>query len=200
MGQYFENELLKSNLKIHDVDILEHKFKFYTDNGVFSKKGLDYGSRFLLESIDMSSLGSSLLDVGCGYGPLSIIASRATNLKRVLGIDVNERAVHLANKNSKLNKIDNTEFIVSDIYEKVDEKFDTIITNPPIRAGKEVVYKIFFEAKKYLNKKGSLYIVIRKEQGAESAIRDLKKEYNVELVNKSKGFFVIKCKIYKLKK
>ncbi len=194
MSQYFENDHLKSNLKIHDVTILDNKFSFYTDNGVFSKKGLDFGTRLLLESLDYQSLGETVLDVGCGYGPISIISAKLSGAK-VLGVDVNDRAIHLAKRNIKLNKIDGADFIKSNVYESVSDKFDTIITNPPIRAGKEVVYKILFEAQNHLKKDGSLYLVIRKEQGALSAIKDLEKVYNVEVINKNKGFFVIRCKI-----
>ena len=97
--------------------------------------------------------------------------------------------------NKKENKLKNVNFIESSCYENVDGKFNVIITNPPIRAGKKIVYEIVMGAKDYLEEDGVLYIVVRKEQGAKSMIRDLEEIYKVEVLNKIKGFFVIKCEL-----
>ena len=132
------------------------------------------------------------MDVGCGYGVIDIILGKITQAS-FEGIDVNKRALHLAEMNKKLNNINNASFYYSNIYENVDKKYDFIITNPPIRAGKEVVYGIVMNARNYLKDNGVLYIVIRKEQGAKSMLRDLEEYYNTEVINKNKGFFVIKC-------
>ena len=103
MGQYFENDdNLKSEIAKYSCDILGCKFTFFTDNGVFSKSKLDYGSRFLLEKVSLCDLGSSLLDVGCGYGPIGIYLSKVFNIP-VDMVDVNKRAIHLCNMNIKEN-------------------------------------------------------------------------------------------------
>lgn len=192
MGQYFSNDELKSDLKIFKTSILGKDYSFYTDNGVFSKEKLDFGTRTLIESLPLKSLTGDILDVGCGYGVIDIILGKITQAS-FEGIDVNKRALHLAEMNKKLNNINNASFYYSNIYENVDKKYDFIITNPPIRAGKEVVYGIVMNARNYLKDNGVLYIVIRKEQGAKSMLRDLEEYYNTEVINKNKGFFVIKC-------
>ena len=192
MGQYFSNEDLKSNIQKYNVDILGNRYSFYTDNGVFSKEKLDFGTRVLLENIPIEKLHGDVLDVGCGYGVIDIVLGKIVDAK-FLGVDVNRRALHLAEMNKKENKLSNIDFIESNCYENVSGKYDFIITNPPIRAGKKIVYEIVMGAKNYLKDEGSLFIVVRKEQGAKSMIRDLEEIYKVEILNKVKGFFVIKC-------
>jgi 16S rRNA (guanine1207-N2)-methyltransferase len=194
MGQYFSNEDLKSNIQKYDVRILEHNYSFYTDNGVFSKEKLDFGTRVLIENIPLELLRGDILDVGCGYGVIDIIYGKLVD-GNFLGVDVNRRALHLAEMNKKENKVNNVNFLESSCYEKVSGKYDAIITNPPIRAGKKIVYEIVMGAKDYLKEKGNLFIVVRKEQGAKSMIRDLEEIYNVEILTKIKGFFVIKCNL-----
>ncbi len=192
MGQYFTNEKLPSNIKKYNCVILGHKFSFFTDNGVFSKDGLDFGSRLLLESIPLEEVGANVLDMGCGYGVLGIIVNKLTS-KSVDMVDVNLRALHLAKRNLDENKCSNCRVFESNCYHNIFTKYNTIITNPPIRAGKKIVYDIVMNAKEYLNEPGTLFLVIRKEQGAKSLIFDLEKIYNVSILEKKKGFFVLKC-------
>lgn len=194
MSQYFENELLKSDLKLREVKLNDTIFKFYTDNGVFSKKGLDFGTRNLLDNINLESVSGRVLDLGCGYGAIAIMLSKLSKAREIIGTDVNDRALHLAKKNAKLNKCQNTNFIKSDAYDELEGLFDVIITNPPIRAGKKILHKIVFGAKNHMKKSSELYIVINKNHGAKSLIKELEKMYFVEIINKNKGFFVIKCK------
>lgn len=194
MSHYFENDqTLASNLKKTTTTLFNKQFIFYTDNGVFAKKGLDYGSRLLLESLPYQDIKGNVLDVGCGYGVLGIVINKLTNCQTDM-IDVNKRAIHLTLKNVKENNCQNTTAFYSDCYSMITKKYQTIITNPPIRAGKKIVYEILFKAKEHLEKSGTLYLVIRKEQGAKSTIADLKKEYDVTIINKSKGFYIIKAK------
>lgn len=192
MGQYFSNENLPSNVRKTECIIRNHKFVFLTDNGVFSKDGLDFGSRLLLESIPLEEVGANILDVGCGYGVLGIVLNKLTDAS-VDMVDVNLRAIHLANRNIKENNCNNIEAFESNCYQNINKKYSCIITNPPIRAGKKIVYEIVMNAINYLEKKGVLFLVIRKEQGAKSLISDLDKIYNVEVLERRKGFFIIKC-------
>lgn len=195
MSHYFTNENLKSNLRKMHVCISDKHFDFYTDNGVFSKKGLDFGSRTLIDALLKEKVSGDVLDLGCGYGAIGIILSSFFNIKVDL-VDVNLRAIHLAKLNLKENKINekNISIFSSDIYSNIEKKYDYIITNPPIRAGKDVVYKFLFEAKEHLTKDGILYYVINKEQGAKSSMKDLENIAKVEVLEKNKGFFVFKCK------
>ena len=192
MAQYFDNIPLKSELRKFDVKILDMILTFNSDNGVFCKDRLDYGTRLMLENIDWNNVRGPILDVGCGYGPIGIIANKLTGLD-VTMCDINKRALHLAEMNCKENNA-MCNIIESNCYESINKVYSTIITNPPIRAGKKIVYEILFRAKEYLSDNGLLYLVIHKDQGAKSVLKDLEKEYEVEVLEREKGFFVIKCK------
>lgn len=189
MGHYFINEDLKSEIKKFEMEINNQKFVFNTDNGVFSKGELDYGSYLLIKNV-LPIVNGKVLDLGCGYGPIGCIVNKITN-SEVLMIDVNKRAVHLANMNIKENKLSNINAIVNDGLNNIDDKFDYIVTNPPIRVGKEILYNLIYSCKERLEKNGEIYLVIRKQQGANSFIKDMEKTFDVKIVDKSKGFFII---------
>lgn len=193
MGHYFTNENLTSDIRETTSIVLGQKFTFLTDNGVFSKDGLDFGSRLLLEVIPLEEVGGKILDMGCGYGVLGIVLAKVL-LVKVDMVDVNFRALHLSKRNAKLNGVsDLVKIFESDCYSNISTKYSTIITNPPIRAGKKTVYDIVMNARNYLDDDGNLFLVIRKEQGAKSLIVDLEKVYTVKVLEKKKGFFVIQC-------
>lgn len=194
MGQYFDNDKLPSNMVKTECFVLGKKFIFNTDNGVFSKDGLDFGSRLLLESIPLEEVGGKVLDMGCGYGVFGIVINKLTSCC-VDMVDVNLRAIHLSQINIKENHCSNINVFESNVYENIDSKYSSIITNPPIRAGKKIVYDIVMKAKDYLEDNGKLFLVIRKEQGAKSLIRDLEKVYSVKILEKKKGFFILECSI-----
>lgn len=194
MAFYFDNKPeSKSEENLIRCEINGSIYNFYTDNDVFSKKYLDFGTRTLLESIDISDIIGDVLDFGCGYGPIGIYIKKNC-ICNVDMIDVNERAVNLAIKNAELNRVDVNIFL-SDIYSNVDKKYDFIITNPPIRVGKKILYEILFGAKNYLNDDGVLYLVINKDQGAKSLKKSLDECYNVTTLKKNKGFYVFKCQM-----
>ena len=192
MGQYFDNEKLPSKMVKTESFVLDNKFIFYTDNGVFSKDGLDFGSRLLLESIPLEEVGGKVLDMGCGYGVFGIVLNRLLSCS-VDMVDVNLRALHLADINIKENHCSDIRVFESNVYENINSKYTCIVTNPPIRAGKKVVYDILMNARNYLEKNGVLFLVIRKEQGAKSLIVDLKEKYLVKILNKKKGFYILEC-------
>ncbi len=193
MNHYFtKNNTLKSEENIVHILFKEQKFSFITDNGVFSKRGLDFGTRSLLEALNFEEIKGNVLDFGCGYGPIGIIIAKNTNANIDM-IDINDRAVLLSKKNIELNKIKNANVFESNMYENINKKYNFIITNPPIRVGKQTLYKILFDAKKYLYTHGQLILVINKNQGAKSLINDLSKMYNVEVINKNKSFFIIRA-------
>ena len=192
MGQYFDNQALPSKMVKKECFLLGTKFIFYTDNGVFSKDGLDFGSRLLLETIPLEEVGGKVLDMGCGYGVLGIVLNKVTFCSTDM-VDVNLRALHLAERNARENHCQNIHIFESNCYENVDSKYSCIITNPPIRAGKKIVYDIVMNARDHLEEGGKLFLVIRKEQGAKSLIVDLQKQYTVEILEKKKGFFILKC-------
>lgn len=195
MSHYFTNEEnLKSEIKKVDVDIHSISYYFYTDNGVFSKGELDFGTELLLKTFEYKNnpQQKNVLDIGCGCGPIGIYTAKlgfAVDMS-----DVNKRAIHLSKMALKEQNIKANVF-ESDAYENIDNKYDYIISNPPIRVGKEKLYEIIMKAKDHLKDNGEIGIVVRKQQGAESLIRDMKKIYNsVEVIAKKKGFFIIKAK------
>ena len=192
MAYYFDkNTETKSNEKTVHINIANKMYAFITDNNVFSKKGLDFGTRTMLECLDLNKVNGDILDLGCGYGPVGIYIKSNTD-SNVDMIDINERALNLAKKNAKLNRV-TVNIFESDIYSNVTKKYDYIITNPPIRVGKEILYKILVNAKDYLKENGKLIFVINKDQGAKSTMEYLKSYYDVNILDKNKGFYVFQC-------
>jgi len=192
MGYYFDKKTdVESNEVTTKAEIGGKLYTFKTDNNVFSKKGLDFGTRTLLESINIENINGDVLDFGCGYGPIGIYIKSNTE-SNVDMIDINERALKLARSNANINKVD-VNIFESDVYSNITKKYDYIITNPPIRVGKKILYQILIGAKECLKEKGHLIFVINKDQGAKSTMKDLEKYYSVKLINKNKGFFIIDC-------
>lgn len=191
MSQYFDNDNnIKHNKKIIEFYFNDKKYNLYSDNGVFSKDKFDYGTRLLLDSIDISKLSGNVLDLGCGIGVVGIILGTNNKNINIDMIDINERAISLVRDNLTLNKVKANVFS-SDVYSNVNKKYDYIITNPPIRAGKEVVRKFLLGGYDYLNDNGILYFVMRKDHGVKSMIKELENKYNVTIVNKDKGFYIV---------
>lgn len=194
MAHYYTNNI---NLKSEESRITfryrEHDIVFISDYGVFSKERVDYGSRVLLEAIDIKPNQKKLLDVGCGYGTLGISLKKEFPWISADMVDVNERAVHLANESINYNKVFDAKAYQSNIYENVEGTFDIIVSNPPIRAGKKVVFEILEKAYDHLNKYGELVIVIQKKQGAPSAKKKMEDVFgNCEIVTRDKGYFILK--------
>ena len=169
-----------------------HGMNFMTDAGVFSKGELDQGTRLLLDALP--ALSGDVLDLGCGWGTIGVSIARANPECRVVMADVNRRALQLSRDNLERNHTA-AEVIESDgMAQVLDRTFDAVITNPPIRAGKQVIYKMFADAATHLNQGGALYLVIRKQQGAESCVKYLKTLFGqVEKLDKSGGFWVLKA-------
>ena len=173
-------------------EVLGNKFTCTTDAGVFCRDGLDMGTRILLEALP--EMQGRILDLGCGWGPVGAAVGKKYPGCEILLTDVNERAVALARRNLAANGVKNASFVSGDGYESVSGKFDAILVNPPIRAGKQTIYAMFETARNYLTESGALYIVIRKQQGAESAEKFLKTLYgSVERIAREKGYWVIRC-------
>ncbi|WP_270346439.1 class I SAM-dependent methyltransferase [Lactococcus petauri] len=188
---YEDNRDLAHDVQELSVELLGLPLHFLTDAGVFSKNAIDYGSRVLLDNFQ-SEGAKTLLDVGCGYGTLALTLAKKYGLKATL-VDVNSRALDLAKKNADKNNIEVNDIFLSNIYDQVEGKFDAIISNPPIRAGKEVVHTILSDAYEHLNDGGHLTIVIQKKQGAPSAQKKMKDVFdNCEIVAKDKGYYILK--------
>ena len=187
---YAENPDAAHDIHELRVDLLGEKMTFLTDAGVFSKKMIDFGSQLLLKCLEVNQ-GETVLDVGCGYGPLGLSLAKAYGVQATM-VDINNRALDLARQNAERNKVEATIF-QSNIYEQVKGKFDHVISNPPIRAGKQVVHEIIEKSKDFLGIGGDLTIVIQKKQGAPSAKSKMEEVFgNCEIVKKDKGYYILR--------
>lgn len=177
-----------------DTELRGKRLRFTSDAGVFSKGDIDYGSRVLIEAMEIPE-DAKVLDVGCGYGPIGLSAAQLASKGHVTMIDINSRAVELARENAQHNGIRNVTVMESDVLSAVQgQTFDVILTNPPIRAGKSVVHAIFEQAYDHLNEGGCLWVVIQKKQGAPSAAAKLESMFPVvEEVGKDKGYRILKA-------
>lgn len=184
---------------IHDekewiFELLNNEFKFTTDNGVFSKKTVDFGSRVLLNAFAQQEIiAGNILDVGCGYGPIGLAIAKDQPERQIDMTDVNELALELAKKNAEINKITNVSIFESAAYNNVTKTdYATIVTNPPIRAGKNVVHDILSGAFDHLKVGGQLFAVLQKKQGAGSAQKKMTDVFgNCEIILKDKGYYIL---------
>ena len=187
---YAENPDAAHDIHELRVDLLGEKMTFLTDAGVFSKKMVDFGSQLLLKCLEVNQ-GETVLDVGCGYGPLGLSLAKAYGVQATM-VDINNRALDLARQNAERNKVEATIF-QSNIYEQVEGTFDHVISNPPIRAGKQVVHEIIEKSKASPETGGDLTIVIQKKQGAPSAKSKMEEVFgNCEIVKKDKGYYILR--------
>lgn len=192
---YSREQKVMSSPKMWRFTLRGNEMIFKTDNGVFSKGEVDFGSRLLIETFQFPEVNGDILDVGCGYGPIGL--SLAKNTERTIHmVDVNERALSLAKENASLNEVNNVSIYESDRLLNVVGSYAAILTNPPIRAGKQVVHEIYEQSFLHLVSGGELWVVIQKKQGAPSTIEKLEELFaqEVETVEKKKGYFILKVK------
>ena len=172
---------------------LGNELVFTTDAGVFSRDGLDKGTEALLNALPVPMEGR-VLDLGCGWGPVGVALGKKYPALEIVMTDINQRAAELARRNLAANGVQ-AQVVQGDGFAAVEGSFDAILTNPPIRAGKAVIYALFREARERLNPGGALYIVIRKQQGAPSALKFLREVYDeAEVIDRSGGFHVIRAR------
>jgi 16S rRNA (guanine1207-N2)-methyltransferase len=193
-NQYFENN---NNLKKETREILFYyrgnKILLTTNTGIFSKSYVDFGTQQLLKNINLTQGTTSVLDVGCGYGVIGITIAKTYEFSKVDMIDINSRAVEITKENIIKNNVNNASCFISNIYENIVSQYDLIVSNPPIRAGKQVVHSILADAYQHLNIGGSIIVVIQKKQGAPSTMKKLKEVFgNVTVVDREKGYYILK--------
>ncbi len=194
MSHYYSKEQndVESNPSDFNFNFKGLELKFKTDNGVFSKNYIDYGSFVMLKTFVPNDIDLPILDMGSGYGPIGITVSRLYD-KKVIMCEINERAYNLSLENIKNNHA-NCEAFNSDLYEKINDlTFSSIITNPPIRAGKDVIFSIYEGAYTHLAIGGELWVVIQKKQGAPSTKAKLEEIFNnCEIMKRDKGYYILK--------
>ena len=192
---YTNNPTTESREKIINSTIANENLKFYTDNGVFSKESVDFGTKTMLESFATDKENAKVADIGCGYGVISIFLAKKYPTYKFTMVDVNNRVLELSKKNIELNKIENeVEVLESSSFDNVEGNFDIVLTNPPIRAGKKIVHKIMIDSYEHLNAQGELWVVIQKKQGMASCKKLLEDTFSmVEIVTKNKGYYILKA-------
>lgn len=192
---YFtDNHDLPSHPITNEFSFHGHTFHLQSDTGVFSKTEVDQGTQILLEAIMQEEIQpQSLLDLGCGYGVIAVVLGHLYPNCTVTACDINPRAISLTEQNAKANEV-TVETIVSNGFEQITSSFDCIVTNPPIRAGKKVMYRMFEDAHRFLQKEGTLYVVIRRQHGAESAMKKIEEVFgNCTYIERKKGYWVLKA-------
>lgn len=177
---------------------LGNELRFTTDAGVFSRDGLDRGTEILLNALP--ELSGRALDLGCGWGAVGVALGKKYPALEIVMTDVNRRAAALARRNLEANGV-RAEVLEGDGFERVEGLFDAVITNPPIRAGKAAIYGLFDEARNHLVPGGALYVVIRKQQGAPSALKHLQETYgSAEIIEREAGYWVLRAAAQKIKR
>ena len=195
MAEHYFTEKPSSERSIKEItmDIRGIPFRFRTDRGVFSRGRLDRGTRLLIEAMNLDGV-KKVLDLGCGYGPIGIAAAKLSPGSEVVMVDVNSRACELARENVKLNRLANAKVLPGNGFEPVrGMKFDLILCNPPIRAGKSVVFPLISEAREFLEPGGSLLVVARTKQGSKSILKHMSEVFDVASeIEKGGGYRVMK--------
>lgn len=195
MAHYYSEKQddIESNPSEFIFNFKDHSFKFHTDNGVFSKEYIDYGTFAMLKAFTPNNIDLPILDMGAGYGPIGIVVSKLYN-KETHMCEINERAYNLILKNIEENKANSVAYH-SNLFDNLPSEliFSSVITNPPIRAGKDVVFKIYEGAYERLTTNGELWVVIQKKQGAPSSKEKLISLFgNCEIVNRDRGYYILK--------
>lgn len=199
MAHYFDSKPVTESkpkeitFRMNGID-----FSFKTDSSVFSKTQLDFGSELLIKTAirdlaNKTAAGTSILDLGCGYGPIGTILKRVFPVISITMADINERAILLARENADKNLVKFADIRVSDVFSGISEKFDVILTNPPIRAGKKTVFSFYEGSFEHLNPSGILYVVIQRKQGAPSSFEKMQELFgNCEAIEKDGGYWILK--------
>lgn len=197
MEHYFiDKEHKESDFFTFAWNFNEINFTFKSCNDVFSKNMVDYGTYVLLKTIlKKVKINGDVLDIGCGYGVIGITISKFFKDTKITYSDVNKTAVDLTKENIELNGVFNTDSVIySNSYRNIDKKFDFIISNPPIKAGKSVLLEIVLGSFERLKEKGSLIFVIKKKFGEDSLKKQLEKSFSsVEILERDSGYYILKA-------
>ena len=168
---------------------------FRSCDSIFSKNKIDDGTRALLEAVNKKcELKGFGLDLGCGLGVIAIALIKKYNLKFDM-VDINNTAVKLSKENLIKNNVQkNANVFYSDGFSEIKETYDFIITNPPIKTGKKLLFELMQGAFEHLKENGQLLLVIRKDHGMESLKKHLSSIFgNCEIIDRNKGFYILRA-------
>lgn len=193
MGHYYTNDDVTSVKDYFTFTYQGHDVQLISDNGVFSKHRVDYGTRVLLDTLEVKD-AKRVLDVGCGYGAIGLSLKAVYPDLVIDMVDVNRRALALTAEACERNVFTGVKAFESDGYAQVTSRYDLILSNPPIRAGKAVVMRILSEAYDHLEVGGRIIVVIQKKQGAPSARKKLEETFgNCEILRRDKGYYILQA-------
>lgn len=197
MGSHYYTSKPNTDHYLQEIEYtyMDRRLSLTTDTNVFSRDRVDFGSSLLIQTMQFQS-DAKVLDLGCGYGPIGICAALLAMDGKVTMVDINERAVYLSGENIKRNGIINAKVLISDGVQALssDDTFQIVLTNPPIRAGKEKVFQFYEGAFRHLEAEGELWVVIQKKQGADSTQQKLRELFgHVEVVEQDKGYRIFKA-------
>lgn len=192
MSHYYDanQDHVKSAPRRITFDHAAQTYTLITDHGVFSHGHIDEATELLIDTVHLEA-NQSMLDLGCGYGVIGIVLAKRDGVHVTLS-DVNTRALALAKENAHLNQV-TLRIVESEGFEHIQEQYDAILTNPPIRIGKQALYALYAEAIEHLKPGGSLYLVLHKKHGALSTLAHLSTKNKATLLCRHKGFHVIRC-------
>lgn len=175
---------------------LDREYTFKSVDSVFSKNKIDEGTKVLLATVIANvNLTGDVLDFGCGIGPIGIILKTLFPNINVDMIDVNNTAVELSKENCKTNKTDTNNVFYSNLYGNIDKKYDYIVTNPPIKVGKEILFNVISKGYDHLKQNGEIILVIRKDHGQESMKKHMLSLFgNCEILKRDKGYYIMRSK------
>ena len=201
-NQHYSSEFPDVKVKIHTISesLRRHLYIFKTVTGVFSFRKMDLGTKIFIEHMSIPEEPSVMLDLGCGYGPISIVLGYESPESIVYLIDINRHAIWCAKENVKINLMNNRNVhtLSGNYFEPIITKhlkFDGIYMNPPLRQGRKEFLKLVHGINSYLKSKGSFQFVIRKKMGAEYVLNYLKNEFPnnvVEIICKRGGYWVFR--------
>jgi 16S rRNA G1207 methylase RsmC len=180
-----------SDPRLLTVELSDLTLKLTTDAGVFSPKQLDPGTRVLLEHAPAPTADGDLLDVGCGYGPIALTLAKRYPDRRIIGVDVNTRALELARANAKAAGVTTVTCVLPDEV-PADARFAAIYSNPPIRIGKAALHELLLTWLGRLRPDGVAYLVVQKNLGSDSLARWLTEQgHATERIATDKGYRVL---------
>ena len=166
--------------------VTEMNFFFLTSSSVFSRTRVDLGTDLLIRECRVEN--PKLLDFGCGYGAIGVVLSRLYPQAKITMCDVNERALLLAKKNLLINDA-KARLVKSNLFERLPEKFDSILTNPPHMAGKKLIFKMIEQSYGHLNKGGSLQLVAMNKKGGKDLAHRMHEVFgNVQVIGRQSGY------------
>ena len=195
MQHYFiDKQHKKEDYFKYTTEFNGRKYIFNSVDNMFSKDGLDEGTRVLLNTVvKQYDLSGTVLDLGCGIGSIGVILKNEFPNIQVDMVDINNTALALSKQNCALNNATDNCVFNSNLYEGIDKKYDFIVTNPPIKVGKEVLFGVVTGAKEHLNNGGEIILVIRKSHGQESMKKHMEKIFgNAEILKRDKGYYIMK--------